>query len=356
MIHDERLKEYFEPYSAPEQIYRKYYEIQTDPETFAAQLQLLRKEIVEQGGHLEDYWLPDINLSQNSDVSRELRYPFHDDIVVAKHMRYHPLFTHYHDFYEMIYVFEGSCTNYVEGEILQMESGSVCIIPPHVSHSIGVFDDSIIANILIKKSAFDLTFSAFLSEDSALSSFFVKTMSEKTVYKYIHFPYGSKELNQIIEKLIIEELLKDKYSSPLKKVYLSEAFYRLLREQKNSVICSEYNEPYAKIMRDIRRYVVEHISEVSLKEMAAHFNYSVPYLSRLIRKATGHTFTDMLREIKIAKACELLERSDKKISIISDFLGYDAPVAFSRVFKKHMGMTPTEYRQNKAVPLQLMQN
>ena len=59
----------------------------------------------------------------------------------------------------------------------------------------------------------------------------------------------------------------------------------------------------------------------------------------------------MLREVKLSKACEMLARSDKKVSEISDILGYDAPVYFSRVFKKHMGMTPAEYRRNYAVPL-----
>ena len=191
---------------------------------------------------------------QNPEAVRDLWYPFDDDIVVAKHMRYHPLFKHVHGFYEMIYVLSGTGYNYMDGTSFAMTDGSVCIIPPDVSHAIGIFDDSVIANILIKKSAFDRTFSKFLSEENILSSFLSKSLRGGRAYRYLFFPAGSEKLNRILEALLLEGVVKDEYSSPLKKTLLLEAFYCLLREQRDIAGLSEYDEPNAEILYAIRNY------------------------------------------------------------------------------------------------------
>lgn len=352
MIQNQQLKDYFEPYSKEERIYKSYYDIQRDPENFTARLEELKQEIRRQGDRPEDYWWPEVNPLQNPDAVRELWYPFHDDIVVAKHMRYHPLFTHRHDFYEMIYVLDGCCFNYMDRKSFKMESGNVCIIPPEIPHAVGIFDDSIIANILIKKTALSRIFSDFMAQPSALYDFIEKTVHGGMHYKYILFPGKCDVVNDVLERLISEELLKDRHGSAMKKAMLIEAFIYLLRSQESTVQAEVYTAANTEILHAIQCYVRENFKVVSLKDTADHFNYSVPYMSRLIRRLSGQTFTEMLLEVKMDKARSFLEHSDMKISDISDVLGYDAPVSFSRVFKKCTGMTPAEYRQNNASLIQ----
>ncbi|HHI5797006.1 cupin domain-containing protein [Clostridioides difficile] len=65
-----------------------------------------------------------------------------------------PQFMHEHIFFEMIYVLSGKCHQIISHHSIHMKEGDICIVSPGVKHSIGVFDDSIIINVLIRRSTF----------------------------------------------------------------------------------------------------------------------------------------------------------------------------------------------------------
>ncbi len=345
MISDPVLKEYFEPFCKEEFVYKRYYALLKQPETFESEFKKLKTDIERNGGKTEHYWLPEVNSKQNNNVDRMLWYPFHDDIVVAKHMRYHPRFCHKHDFYEIIYVLDGSCTNYIS-EPCVLRRGNICIIPPNVQHSVGVFDESIIANILIRKESISSLLSDFAGIPSAILAFLSKTQSSGPDNEYIVYSGESEKLSSVLNNLIKEEIKRDEYSSIAKKALLTEALVCLGREKDNILVKAVQTVPDEEIIRKVRIYLFDHIREATLKNTAEHFNYSVPYLSRLIRKTSGQTFTAILKELRVNKACEILESTDMPVSDISDTLGYDSPVSFTRMFKSAIGLSPSEYRRD----------
>jgi two-component system response regulator YesN len=59
---------------------------------------------------------------------------------------------------------------------------------------------------------------------------------------------------------------------------------------------------------------------------------------------TGRTFKEYLTEVRIAKARELLRNTALKSFEIADQIGYSDPHYFSYVFRKHTGVSPTEFR------------
>jgi two-component system response regulator YesN len=69
------------------------------------------------------------------------------------------------------------------------------------------------------------------------------------------------------------------------------------------------------------------------------------YLSKIIKNETGITFSDKLRQIRIDQAKKLLENGSLKTYEVSESVGYVDVRYFSQVFKKHVGLTPSEYRQ-----------
>jgi AraC-like DNA-binding protein len=85
---------------------------------------------------------------------------------------------------------------------------------------------------------------------------------------------------------------------------------------------------------------------LSVEDMAADNHISVSHFSALFRKATGMAPIDYFISIKMQKACELLHTSDEKVMGIAAQLGYDDPYYFSRIFKKHIGLSPIAYRTN----------
>ena len=88
-------------------------------------------------------------------------------------------------------------------------------------------------------------------------------------------------------------------------------------------------------------------SELSLERTAAFVNVHPVHLSRLFRQETGQTFKEILTQLRIDAAKELLNDLDLRIYEISEMVGYQKPRYFSELFKEITGMTPLEYRERQ---------
>ncbi len=104
-----------------------------------------------------------------------------------------------------------------------------------------------------------------------------------------------------------------------------------------------------RLVEEIRRYLDEHFAaDITLSGMAARYKISPSYLSLLFTERTGQNFIDYLTERRIKKAKELLKHTDRKIYEIAAAVGYNDSFYFSNCFKKLIGISPTEYRENTA--------
>lgn len=95
-----------------------------------------------------------------------------------------------------------------------------------------------------------------------------------------------------------------------------------------------------------RRCIDEHFSTLSTVEEAARACRIDPaYLSRLFRRFAGMTPRTYLERRKMARAMEYLLDTGLQVGAIAERLGYDTPYAFSRAFKRAVGVAPRAYRQ-----------
>lgn len=100
------------------------------------------------------------------------------------------------------------------------------------------------------------------------------------------------------------------------------------------------------VVDKVRRYMEEHLDEEFSREKAAESVYLNPaYLSRLFRRETGYSLTDYLVKIRIAKARNMLEKTNNRVSDVAINVGYSNFSHFSKLFKKVTGLTPQEYRK-----------
>lgn len=83
----------------------------------------------------------------------------------------------------------------------------------------------------------------------------------------------------------------------------------------------------------------------ALENLAAESRLSVSQYSLLFRKKTGRSPMDYFTNLKIQRACQLLDNSTLRIGEIAARVGYGDPFHFSRIFKQLMGMSPKNYRQ-----------
>jgi AraC-like DNA-binding protein len=85
--------------------------------------------------------------------------------------------------------------------------------------------------------------------------------------------------------------------------------------------------------------------EQSPSAYADMMNITTKHLNRICRTSLNKTATEVITERSILEAKRMLAQSSSTVMQISDELGYDDNSYFSRLFKKHVGQTPTEFRQ-----------
>jgi len=87
--------------------------------------------------------------------------------------------------------------------------------------------------------------------------------------------------------------------------------------------------------------------KLKLEEIAAETGLSASHYSRLFVNRTGHSPIDYFIQLKIQRACRLLDNSGWMIADVAREMGFDDQFYFSRVFRKVMGMSPVEYRKRR---------
>ena len=94
-----------------------------------------------------------------------------------------------------------------------------------------------------------------------------------------------------------------------------------------------------------KRYVDSHILErVLVQDVAAAIGITPNYLSSLFKRQLGQNFMDYVNATKVKYACTLLRDGKHMVYEVSHMLGYDNAYYFTKVFKRYMNMTPTEYQ------------
>lgn len=83
----------------------------------------------------------------------------------------------------------------------------------------------------------------------------------------------------------------------------------------------------------------------TLEELARSANLSVPHFTELCRRQTGMAPLGLLIRLRLQKAMDLLQQGGYNVAEAALAVGYDDPFYFSRLFKKHMGVTPSACRQ-----------
>jgi transcriptional regulator GlxA family with amidase domain len=59
----------------------------------------------------------------------------------------------------------------------------------------------------------------------------------------------------------------------------------------------------------------------------------------------GKTPSEYIRELRLARACDLLLTTNMPISLVGNLSGYNDQYFFSKIFKKHIGVSPQKYRK-----------
>lgn len=111
-------------------------------------------------------------------------------------------------------------------------------------------------------------------------------------------------------------------------------------------ITTKKDEQASSVIEKAKMYIDENYKkDISLDDVSRIVDISPYYFSKLFKEETGENFIEYLTNIRIENAKKLLSNRELSIKYICANTGYGDPNYFSRIFKKSVGMTPTEYRE-----------
>ncbi len=276
------------------------------------------------------------------------RINFEENIDIGKFTALKDEPIHKHEFLEITYIISGSGTQYVDGCEYKVKKGDMIFINCTQTHSFTTDKEMEYVNILLKPE--------FMSEELVNSENMYDVFSLSVFDEFrddinrdcpiVHF-HGKElvELEQIMEYMIRELKGKQAGYKSILKGYMSVVFSKLLRNLRSSVNGEEFLY-VDKIAAEILDYINQNSFEkITVEEIARKFFYNPSYFSKVFKKHYGMSPASYIRERRIAEAKRLLGETDMPIDQIYDSLGYLDKTQFYKNFKNSEGMTPGMYRR-----------
>jgi len=128
---------------------------------------------------------------------------------------------------------------------------------------------------------------------------------------------------------------------------LTEYMQELLQTIESPLRSSSADSSHS-LVRKLQSYIEAHYQEeLSLQKLAQRFFVNASYCSYIFKEKTGMNLSEFLSAKRIAKAKELLERTDYPLDRIARLVGYSNDKYLIRIFKKTTGDTPQAYRQSR---------
>ncbi len=172
------------------------------------------------------------------------------------------------------------------------------------------------------------------------------TASESDPWTYIWIGFDGaladnfKTLPRVVDETqgIFHDMLEVKKLSSMKEIFLTEKLFALYR----SLFIEKTGSHHT---RAVKHFIdTNYISDIHVKEIANSLGLDRRYLSRIFKKDYGITIQEYILKTRFRHAKELL---NKGVSVKQTALsvGYKDPLLFSRMYKKHTGVSPTKDKE-----------
>lgn len=174
---------------------------------------------------------------------------------------------------------------------------------------------------------------------------------------FSEFEYARKALQNGVFDYLLKPLRPCDILSTVSRVkeILEKKRYKekVVERYEDAVSSPDFQEQMAWHFKGVTPQAMEILQDmaqnfskgISLNSLAEKYHFSLGYLSRMIKKETGYSFSELLNGIRLAGALELLKKDHVKLSLIGDLVGFSDQKYFGQVFKKAFCMSPVDFRK-----------
>ncbi len=155
-------------------------------------------------------------------------------------------------------------------------------------------------------------------------------------------PFMQFQLNEYLGRniLSLESISKFKTIEQLKNWIINTL------KSMNELMLKESMPDRRDIVEEAKEYIKKNFNkEISLNDISVRFFINPYYFSQLFKKRTGDTYQNYLTGIRITRARKLLEETDLRIYEVCAMVGYTDTSHFNKVFKRIVGVKPSEYKR-----------
>jgi AraC-like DNA-binding protein len=254
---------------------------------------------------------------------------------------------HIHDWYELVYIYSGKGTFFIDQTFYDAVPGDIFLIPGNTIHR--SFPDT-----NNPKTSTALFFNASLVHSPPLGDPFsyLRCFEQAKRRKAYKLSSATTEEKQQIVDLIdhIHTEDSDKLSGYRLAILLHLQHILLLlgRTLASSEEGQTVSSSAPSWMTAVLTYIDEHPgSPLGLSMLAKRASVTPAHFSRVFKKLTSMNVTEYVTTKRIIRAKELLMESDANIAEIAELCGFESLPHFHRMFKKRTGMTPSHYKRNE---------
>lgn len=155
-----------------------------------------------------------------------------------------------------------------------------------------------------------------------------------------------QKLETLVEKML--EVKEMTFANDMRRNGMLKLFFAELIEEYTDTISKKnvhQNQETSDYIKDAIAYIAQNYSQnIKINELADYVGVNRSYLASSFKKATGYSPKEYLLSLRMERAKSLLETTDMAVSSISNSIGYSDQLAFSRMFKRYTGVSPTIYR------------
>lgn len=253
-------------------------------------------------------------------------------------------FQHFHDFYEIHILMDSRATHIIEEKVYALQQYDLVLLRPYRLHKtqypVGPPHKRLIINFAMPHNipGFETAYKKMLLPfEEEVPIYRLTGEPRRTVFDPLNtiftLAHGVSPLNPVLIHSLFQQFLCALYQMRDRNVYIQD-------EIGNAAI---------QKIHSITAYIHSHYSsELSLDSIAREFYISPYYLSHRFKSVTGYTLTEYIQITRIRNAHQLLIYTRRKISVIAEQCGFNSFSQFNRVFHKLSGMSPSDFRKQRA--------
>lgn len=271
-------------------------------------------------------------------LEMNLYHPFEIDY---KQLDSFPQSVRRNNFFELIYIAEGTGIQYINDNKFNYRKGNLFLITPQDAHS---FEVTTITQFFFLR----------------FNEYYVKTNKEWVERMEYILQNASHRPGCILKNKADKPLIASLIGSIIGELTNQQLYHNKIIEQiVNAIIIivarnialklpKNIKENTGEVVLDMLHYIQQHIQDpkkLKAAEISKHFRISLSYLGRYFKKQTGETLQQYISSYKLRLIETRLVHSDMRINEIAVELNFTDESHLNRLFKKYKGMSPTDFRR-----------